>query len=112
MEAKKKLNAPKVTSTVDIEKVAEKTGNIYEAIIIIAKRAAQIAEELKMEINEKMEDFNVPGEILEEIFENREQIELSRYYENLPKPHLMALQEWLDGEIYYRYAEANEASRN
>lgn len=106
MEAKKKLNAPRITATVDIEKVAAPTGNIYEAIIIIAKRAAQIAEELKIEINEKMKDFNISSEILEEVFENREQIELSRYYENLPKPHLMALQEWLDGEIYYRYAEA------
>ncbi|MFN3952116.1 MAG: hypothetical protein ACK4KT_06910 [Thermaurantimonas sp.] len=106
MEAKKKLNAPKVAATVDIEKVAQPTGNIYEAIIIIAKRAAQIADELKLEINEKMEEFNIPGEILEEVFENREQIELSRYFENLPKPHLMALQEWLDGEIYYRYAES------
>jgi DNA-directed RNA polymerase subunit K/omega len=78
------------------------TGNIYETVVIIGKRANQIAVEMKEELKQKLEDFSSTTDNLEEIFENREQIEISRYYERLPKPTLIAAQEFEDGNIYYR----------
>lgn len=81
------------------------TENIYESLVILSKRANQIAIDLKEELNEKIQEFNVSNDISDEIFENKEQIELARYYEQLPKPTLLAIQEFLDNDIYYRLPE-------
>ena len=78
------------------------TGNIYETLVICSKRANQISHELKEELNGKLSEFNTANDTLEEIFENREQIEISKFYERLPKPTLVALQEYQEGKIYYR----------
>jgi DNA-directed RNA polymerase subunit K/omega len=79
-----------------------KTGNIYESIAIISKRANQISGEIKEELTNKLAEFASTTDNLEEIFENREQIEISRFYERLPKPSLIAIQEFFDDKIYYR----------
>lgn len=101
----KKSKAPVTTITRDLRKLEEKTGNIYQAVIICAKRANQIATELKEELNKKLEEFSNYTDNLEEIFENREQIEISKYYERLPKPTLLALEEFENDQIYYRFTE-------
>lgn len=98
----RKNEAPISTVTLDRDELAAPTGNIYEAISIIAKRAVQINSEIKKELIEKLEEFATYTDSLEEIFENKEQIEVSKYYERLPKPHALAIQEWLEGKIYYR----------
>jgi DNA-directed RNA polymerase subunit K/omega len=97
----KKTTAPVNTITYNKNVIEEPTGNIYEAITIIAKRAGQINTEIKKELIEKLED----NDSLEEIFENKEQIEVSKFYEKLPKPHALAVQEWLEGKIYHREAK-------
>lgn len=102
----KKSKAVSTTITRDLNKLEEPTGNIYEAIMIIAKRSNQISVELKHELNRKLEEFTTVTDNLEEVFENREQIEISRFYERLPKSSLIALQEWEDKEIYFRRPEA------
>ncbi|MDZ7614656.1 MAG: DNA-directed RNA polymerase subunit omega [Flavobacteriaceae bacterium] len=102
MKDYKKTNAPETTITFDKTKVETQTGNIYEAISIIAKRADQINSELKLELLEKLDEFATHNDSLEEVFENKEQIEVSRFYEKLPKPTLIAVKEWLDGDVYYR----------
>lgn len=104
----RKTKAPVTTVTQDIEKIEAVTGNIYESVVIIAKRANQIATDLKQELNKKLEEFANYTDNLEEVFENREQIEISRYYERLPKPTLIALQEFKDGEIYFRRVNKEE----
>ncbi|MFD2552137.1 DNA-directed RNA polymerase subunit omega [Bizionia sediminis] len=98
----KKINAPVNTITYNRNKIDAPTENIYEAISIIARRADQINSEIKKELIEKLEEFATYNDSLEEIFENKEQIEVSKFYEKLPKPHALAVQEWLDGKIYYR----------
>ena len=98
----KKTKAPATTVTQDINRLEEGLGNVYEASVIIAKRANQIGAEMKEELNHKLEEFASYTDNLEEIFENKEQIEISRFYERLPKPTLIALQEYLDGKIYFR----------
>ncbi|WP_299782549.1 DNA-directed RNA polymerase subunit omega [uncultured Formosa sp.] len=98
----KKINAPVNTITYNKNKVDEPTGNIYEAISIISRRADQINTEIKKELIEKLEEFATYNDSLEEIFENKEQIEVSKFYEKLPKPHALAVQEWLDNKVYYR----------
>lgn len=98
----KKTNAPVNTVTYNKSLIEERTGNVYEAITIMAKRANQINSEIKKELTEKLEEFATYNDSLEEIFENKEQIEVSKYYEKLPKPHALAVQEWLDDKIYYR----------
>ncbi len=98
----KKTNAPTNTVTQDILDLCEETGNIYESVAIIAKRANQISVDLKTELSKKLQEFASTSDNLDEIFENREQIEISRYYEKLPKPSLIATQEFRDGKIYYR----------
>ncbi len=98
----KDLKAPKTTVTHNREKLSEKTGNIYETISIIAKRAEQIGGDLKEELTAKLKEFETHNEGLEEIFENKEQIEISKFYERLPKPTAMAVEEWLNESIYYR----------
>jgi DNA-directed RNA polymerase subunit K/omega len=95
-------NAATTTITRDLLKFEEKTGNIYEAVVIIAKRANHIAAEMKEELHNKLAEFASSQDNLEEIFENREQIEISKFYERLPKPTLIAIQEFLDGKIYFR----------
>lgn len=104
----KKSKAPVTTITRNINELEESTGNIYETVMVVAKRANQIAQELKQELNSKLEEFAYYTDNLEEVFENREQIEISRFYERLPKPTLVALQEYLEGEIYWRRAEPEE----
>ena len=99
-----KKNVPTNTVTRKLVDLDTPTGNIYESINIIARRANQIATELKTELNRKLADFSAPTDSsVEETFENREQIEISRYYERLPKPALIATEEFLDGDIYFRH---------
>ncbi|MBE6292144.1 MAG: DNA-directed RNA polymerase subunit omega [Bacteroidales bacterium] len=98
----KKTNAPTNTVTRDMVDFREETGNVYEAIAIIGKRANQISVEMKDELKKKLEEFSSSSDNLEEVFENREQIEISRYYERLPKPTLIATQEFTEGNVYYR----------
>ena len=90
------------TTTRDLTKFDEKTNNIYESLVVIAKRANQISAEMKEELTSKLADFASSTDNLEEVFENREQIEISKYYERLPKPTLIAVQEFLDDKIYSR----------
>ena len=90
------------TVTRNLDDLYAPTGNIYETIVILAKRANQINVELKQELNTKLEDFTSYTDNLEEVFENREQIEVSRYYERLPKSTLVALREFKDNDIYFR----------
>ena len=104
----KNLDAPVNTVTHNRSEIDAPTGNIYEAISIIAKRATQINTEIKRELLEKLDEFATYSDSLEEIFENKEQIEVSKFYEKLPKPHALAVQEWLDGKIYYRNTEENQ----
>ena len=104
MEIKK--NIPSNTITRKLVGLDQPTGNIYESINIIARRANQIATELKAEINRKLADFSTPSDnSVEETFENREQIEISRYYERLPKPAIIATEEFLDNEVYFRHGD-------
>ncbi len=98
----KKTTAPVNTITYNKSKIEEPTGNIYEAITIMARRANQINSEIKKELIDKLDEFATYNDSLEEIFENKEQIEVSKFYEKLPKPHALAVQEWLEGKIYYR----------
>jgi DNA-directed RNA polymerase subunit K/omega len=90
------------TVTRNIPDFDRKTGNVYETLVVISKRANQIASEMKEELNSKLSEFNSTTDNLEEIFENREQIEISKYYERLPKPTLIAVQEYTENKIYYR----------
>lgn len=99
----KKTNAPINTVTRDMMDLCKDTGNVYETVCIIAKRANQIAAEMKHDLDKKLQEFATPlNDNLEEISENREQIDISRYYENLPKPTLIATQEYIEGKIRYR----------
>ena len=100
MEIKK--NIPTNTLTRKLVDFDRETGNIYKTVNIISRRANQISSELKAELNRKLADFSSPTDTLEETFENREQIEISRFYERLPKPTIIATEEFLDNEIYYR----------
>jgi DNA-directed RNA polymerase subunit K/omega len=93
------------TVTRDLTQFDNTTGNIYESLAVIAKRANQISLEIKEELNAKLSEFVTTGDNLEEIFENREQIEISKHYEKLPKPVLISIQEFTDGEIYHRNPE-------
>ncbi len=94
--------APLSTTTIDKNLVDAPTNNIYEAISIISKRANQINGDIKKELLEKLDEFATYNDSLEEIFENKEQIEVSKFYEKLPKPHSLAVQEWLEDKIYHR----------
>ncbi len=98
----KKVNATPSTVTRDLDKLEQGTGNIYESVVVIARRSNQISVEIKQELSKKLEEFASFTDNLEEVFENREQIEISKYYERLPKPTLIAIQEFLDGQIYHR----------
>ena len=98
----KKSKAPVNTVTRNIMDLCDETGNLYESVAIIAKRANQISVQTKEDLSKKLAEFASYNDSLEEVFENREQIEISRYYEKLPKPTLLATQEFVDGEIYWR----------
>ncbi|MDR2122955.1 MAG: DNA-directed RNA polymerase subunit omega [Flavobacteriaceae bacterium] len=98
----KELNAPATTITFNREEIESKVGSIYEAIVIIGKRAEQINTIIKNDLNQKLDEFASSGDSLDEVFENREQIEVSKYYEKLPKPTLIAIREWLNNEVYFR----------
>ncbi len=101
----KKTDAPVTTLTYDRNEIDAKTGNIYEAISVIAKRAEQINTDIRRELIDKLDEFATYNDSLEEIFENKEQIEVSKFYEKLPKPHALAVKEWLDEKIYHRNTE-------
>lgn len=106
-----KLNYQKAeesTITLDKNVIDAKTNNIYEAISIVSKRSNQINTDLKKELIEKLEEFATHNESLEEIFENKEQIEVSKFYEKLPKPHAIAMDEWIKDKIYYRHTQQDD----
>ena len=98
----RKSKATSNTVTRDVQELWKDTGNIYESVAIIAKRANQISVEIKQDLSKKLAEFASYNDSLDEVFENREQIEISRYYEKLPKPTLLATQEFIEGEVYWR----------
>lgn len=100
----KKSNANKTTETQNLAELDRPTENIYEAVVIMSKRAEQINDMMREELHEKLEEFATSTETLEEIFDNKEQIEVSKYYENLPKPTAIATEDWVNHKIYYRNA--------
>jgi len=102
----RKSNAPSTTVTRNLEMMTRDTGNIYETVIIVSRRANQISVEMKQELNKKLEEFASYTDNLEEVFENREQIEISKFYERLPKATLISLQELEEGKIFYRNPES------
>lgn len=97
--------------TRDVDKLAKQTGNIYESLVVVAKRSRQISTKVKEELNNKLSDFASTVDNLEEIFENREQIEISRFYERMPKPSTLAIEEFLEGKIMFRKPEQTEESK-
>ncbi|MBR4566337.1 MAG: DNA-directed RNA polymerase subunit omega [Prevotella sp.] len=98
----KKSKAPVNTVTHNIMDLCDETGNLYESVVIIAKRANQISVQIKEDLSKKLAEFASYNDSLDEVFENREQIEISRYYEKLPKPTLLATQEFIEGKVYFR----------
>ncbi|MEG1615681.1 MAG: DNA-directed RNA polymerase subunit omega [Bacteroidales bacterium] len=98
----KKTNAPTNTVTRDMIALSADSGNVYETVRVIGKRANQIAVEMKQDLEKKLQEFASYNDNLEEVFENREQIEISRYYEKLPKPTLIAAQEYKEGKVYWK----------
>lgn len=103
----KKSNTPLTTVTRDMIELSSDTGNVYETVCIISKRANQIAAQMKSDLEKKLAEFAPYNDNLEEINENREQIEISRYYERLPKPTLIATQEYIDHKLFFRKATKN-----
>ncbi len=104
----KKTDAPVTTLTYNRNEIDAPTNNIYEAISIISKRAEQINTDIRKELVDKLEEFATYNDSLEEIFENKEQIEVSKFYEKLPKPHALAVKEWLEDKIYHRNTNETE----
>ena len=104
----KNSKAANTTVTYDKNQIEAPTENIYEAITIIAKRAEQISGDLKSELVEKLEEFATYTDSLDEVFENKEQIEVSKFYEKLPKATAIAVQEWIEGKIYHRNPEETQ----
>lgn len=97
-----KSNIPTTTVTRDLREIDNKTGNLYESLVVVSKRANQIAVEFKEELDSKLKEFATTNDNLEEVFENREQIEISKHYERMPKPTLIALDEFLNDKVYFR----------
>lgn len=95
--------------TRNVADLAKETGNVYEAVSIISKRANQIAVKIKEELNSKLAEFATTVDNLEEVFENREQIEISKYYERMPKPTNLAVEEFLEGKVFWRRADEDES---
>ena len=108
----KKSKSPVNTVTRDVQELWKDTGNVYESVVIISKRANQISAEIKQDLSKKLAEFASYNDSLEEVFENREQIEISRYYEKLPKPALLATEEFLDGQIYWRDPSTDNVEKN
>jgi len=104
----KKVKTDVVSVTRNIEDYTRGTGNVYETISVISKRANQISAEMKEELNQKLSEFATTTDNLEEVFENREQIEIAKYYEHLPKPTLIAIHEYQNNEIYFRKPESEQ----
>ena len=104
----KTKKVPTNTITRDVKELAAQTGNIYESVVILYKRANQIAIAEKKELNKKLEDFKNERDTMEEVFENKEQIEISKYYERQPKPDLVAISEFENGELFYRRAKQED----
>jgi len=98
----KKTNAPTTTITRNMMEICADTMNIYETVSIIGKRSNQVAAEIKTDLSKKLQEFASYSDSLEEVFENREQIEISRFYEKLPKATLIATQEYIENKVYYR----------
>lgn len=107
----KKINAPLSTITRDLDKLDKETENIYETVNIISKRANKISVDVKQELNRKLEEFAYYTDNLEEVFENREQIEISKFYEKLPKPTLVAIQEFTEGKLHFEKKEEPESPK-
>ncbi len=101
----KKVKTETTTVTRDIKHLEKNTGNLYQSVVIMSKRANQIGNDIKEELNNKISEFTSSTDNLEEVFENREQIEIAKYYEQLPKPTLIALHEFINDQIYYRIPE-------
>ena len=108
----KKTNASVTTITRDVKEIANVSGNLYESINVISKRANQISKELKEELTSKLAEFASATDNLEEVFENREQIEISKFYEKLPKPTSLAVSEFLDSRVYFRNPNREEGEAN
>ena len=108
----KKVNAELTTITRDTAKLESKTGNLYEAISIIGKRANQVAASMKEELTGKLEEFGSHSDSLEEVFENREQIEISRHYEKLPKPSAIAYEEYMTDQLTFEGLQAPSTEEN
>jgi BioD-like phosphotransacetylase family protein len=106
----KSLNAEKSTVTRDVISIEEKTGNLYQSIVAISKRSNQISTTLKEELTQKLQEFSSATDSLDEVFENREQIEISKHYEKLPKATAMAMQEMLEDKVYLRNPESETDS--
>lgn len=105
----KSIKADKTTETRDNHELEQQgTGNLFETIVVLSSRSNQLAVEMKQELNAKLEEFITPTDSLEEVFENREQIEISKFYESLPKPVAIAMQEYLENKVYVR--DANETT--
>ncbi len=104
----KEATAELSTITYDRNKIEENVGSIYEAIVIMGKRAEQINAEVRTELHNKLDEFAVHNATLEEVFENREQIEISKHYEKMPKPTSIAIAEWMNDDIYYRKTEQKD----
>ncbi|WP_268034225.1 DNA-directed RNA polymerase subunit omega [Algoriphagus sp. PAP.12] len=94
--------------TRDLDKVAAKTGNIYESLHVVGQRAKQISSNLKEELNTKLSEFASTVDNLEEVFENKEQIEISKFYERMPKPSTLAMEEFMEDKVYHRFPETEE----
>lgn len=105
------IDAPTSTIPRDTRLLDPATGNLYESVVIIGKRANQISAQIKEELNAKLEEFASDSDNLEEVFENREQIEISKYYESLPKPTLLATEEFLNDKVYFRNPDDEEAGK-
>ena len=104
----KKTNIPTSIITRDTDKIADPTGNIYESVVVISKRARQVSISMKEELNSKLAEFASTVDNLEEVFENREQIEISRFYERMPKPTSIAIEEFMDDELAFKKIEEED----
>lgn len=105
---KQVIPVPTTTITRDVRQLDTNTDNVYESIVVISKRANQIASDIKEELHSKLADFATANDNLEEVFENREQIEISKHYERMPKPSLLAIDEFLNDKVYYRIPSAEQ----
>ena len=106
----KKIKTETTAITRHKEKFYEQTGNIYETVVVLSKRSNQIAQDLKQELDKKVSEFASSNDNLEEVFENREQIEIAKYYERLPKPTLLAIHEFMNNQIYIRNPHKESAT--